>query len=175
MIELGLQTVNYHTLDFIQRGHGLGAFLESVTLISNYQFSITIHLILNLPGDVMRDVQEASEILNALPIHGIKLHSLYVPRNTKLSSLVKNGKITLGTREEYMERITFFVTHARPDLVFERLFSRIPEDESDFSNWGFSWRKLQNDWEQQMIEQGLYQGIFYESTCNRALKNLTVE
>lgn len=168
-IELGLQTINYRTLDFIQRGHGIGAFLESVLLINKYHFDITVHLILNLPGDTIRDVEEVVEVINALPIQGVKLHSLYVPRNTKLSSLVKNGKIKLGTREEYFERVSYFITHCRPDIMIERLFSRIPEEESDFSNWGCSWRKLHNDWESEMRKNQLYQGIYYSCSCDRSL------
>lgn len=168
-MELGLQTVNYHTLDLIQRGHGLGAFLESVLLIKEYSFLVTVHLILNLPGDTMRDVEEVVDVLNALPIHCVKLHSLYVPKNTKLSLLVKNGKLSLGTKEEYLDRITYFVTHCRPDFIIERLFSRIPEEESEFSNWGCSWRKLQNEWEQNMDTNGWYQGIFYERASTRSL------
>lgn len=49
-IELGLQTVNYHTLDFISRGHGLAEFLDAVQTIKEYHFTICTHVILNLPG-----------------------------------------------------------------------------------------------------------------------------
>ena len=39
-LELGLQTVNYHTLDDIQRGHGLAEYLDAVRCIQMYDFTI---------------------------------------------------------------------------------------------------------------------------------------
>ena len=43
-IELGLQTVNYHTLDFINRGHSLAEFVDAVLRIKRYGFTICTHI-----------------------------------------------------------------------------------------------------------------------------------
>lgn len=43
-LELGLQTVNYHTLDDIQRGHGLAEYLDAVRCIQMYDFTICTHV-----------------------------------------------------------------------------------------------------------------------------------
>ena len=169
-IELGLQTVNYHTLTKINRGHGLGEFLDSVLQISQYGFQICVHIILNLPYDTMEDVTETARVLSALPIHMVKIHSLYVPKNTQLYKLVENGTISLGSKEEYLERLTVFVEQLRPDIVIERLFSRIPEKDSAFSNWGTSWWKLKDEWLLSMEEKGSYQGIHYDYLHGAALR-----
>ena len=57
-IELGLQSVNYHSLLKINRGHTLGEFIDAVLKIKNYSFEICTHLILNLPWDTELDVIE---------------------------------------------------------------------------------------------------------------------
>ena len=50
-VELGLQTANYHTLQMIDRGHGLAEFIDAVLRIKRYTgISICTHVILNLPG-----------------------------------------------------------------------------------------------------------------------------
>ena len=140
-IELGLQTVNYHTLDFISRGHGRAEFIDAVLHIRKYPFTICTHIILNLPGDSLRDSVETAKILSALNIDIVKLHSLYIAKNTILSEQYRDGKIKICTKEEYFERVITFLEHLSPDIVIERLFSRVPEEDAEFSNWNTSWWK----------------------------------
>lgn len=171
-IELGLQTVNYHTLDFISRGHGLAEFLDAVRMIQAYGFSICTHIILNLPGDTIRDSIETSKVLSALRIDIVKLHSLYIPKNTRLCEAYENGTITLCSKEEYIQRLAAFLQYLSPDIIVERLFSRILEDEAVFSNWGTSWWKLLDEALAYMREHELYQGKSYDYLNGAALKKL---
>ncbi|HZK57188.1 MAG TPA: TIGR01212 family radical SAM protein, partial [Clostridia bacterium] len=82
--ELGLQTVNYHTLNKINRGHTLGEFIDAVLTIKRYKFGICAHLILNLPWDNMDDVIENAKVVSALNIDQVKLHALYIMENTMM-------------------------------------------------------------------------------------------
>ena len=92
-IELGLQTVNYHTLDFIDRGHGLSEYIDAVLQIKPYGFTICTHVILNLPKDTIRDTIETAKILSALKIDIVKIHSLYIAKNTKLCRQYEDATI----------------------------------------------------------------------------------
>ena len=171
-IELGLQTVNYHTLDSISRGHGLAELIDAVRTIQQYEFSICIHMILNLPGDTLRDCIEGAKILSALQIQVVKLHSLYIPKNTQLSEAYENGTITLCSKEEYIERVAVFLEYLSPDIIVERLFSRVPEKDAVFSNWGTSWWKLQDEFLKYMEEHRSYQGKHFDYLNGSALKKL---
>lgn len=169
-IELGLQTANYHTLSKIQRGHGLAEFISAVLAIHKFHFDICVHLIPNLPYDTLEDVIETAKILSALPVSQVKLHSLYIAKGTKMAEDYQNGQITVCTKEEYYERLSQFLAHLRSDIVIERLFSRIPEKDSLFSNWGMSWWKCQEEFLSYMKEHDLYQGKKYE-TLGKLLEN----
>lgn len=160
-IELGLQTVNYHTLDSVERGHGLAEFIDAVLTIQKYPFTICTHMILNLPGDTVRDVIENAKILSALHIDIVKLHSLYIAKNTKLSKQYKDGTISICSKDEYIDRVITFLTHLSPEIIVERLFSRVPEKDADFSNWNTSWWKLRDELTARMQEQHAYQGKDY--------------
>ena len=46
-MEYGLQSVNYHTLDRINRGHGLAEFIEAIQMTREYGFETCAHLIPN--------------------------------------------------------------------------------------------------------------------------------
>lgn len=171
-IELGLQTANYHTLDFIDRGHGLAEFIDAVYHIKKYPFTICTHVILNLPGDSLRDTIETAKILSALKIDIVKLHSLYIAKKTKLSKLYNNGTITICSKEEYFERAIIFLEYLSPDIIIERLFSRVPEDDADFSNWNTSWWKLQEELLDKMQETNAYQGKKFHYLNGSALNQL---
>ena len=77
-IELGLQTVNYDTLEKINRGHDLAQFIDAVLRIKRYGFNVTTHMIVNLPWDTMKDTIEGARILSALGVDQVKLHALYI-------------------------------------------------------------------------------------------------
>ncbi len=90
-MELGLQTVNYHTLRNIHRGHTLAEFIDAMWMIRDYHFDTCAHVILNLPGDDLIDAIESAKILSALQVSTVKLHSLYIAKNTRLCEAYENG------------------------------------------------------------------------------------
>jgi len=170
-VELGLQTANYHTLDRIDRGHGLAEFLDAVLEIQRYAgISICTHVILNLPGDTLRDTVETARILAALHIDIVKLHSLYIAKNTRLCDWYENGKISVCPKEEYIERVISFLEELPPETAVERLFSRIPENDAVFCNWGTSWWKLRDELLKKMVDEGRFQGRKFTPLCGTALR-----
>ena len=171
-IELGLQTVNYHTLDAIERGHGLAEFIDAVLQIKKYPFTVCAHVILNLPNDDMRDSIETAKILSALQIDIVKLHSLYIAKNTKLATQYKNATITICSKDEYLERVIQFLEYLSPEIIVERLFSRVPEADAEFSNWGTSWWKLQDELLEMMNIRESYQGKKFNYLNGGALDKL---
>lgn len=172
-IELGLQTANYHTLEKIERGHGLAEFIDAVLMIKAYEgFQICTHVILNLPGDTIADTKETARILTALGIHIVKLHSLYIAPQTRFYDWYNEGRLTLCSKEEYFERAITFLEQIPDTMAVERLFSRVPEKDAVFSNWGCSWWKLKDELLQKMKEGNHYQGKLCNYLNGAALKKL---
>lgn len=171
-IELGLQTVNYHTLSNINRGHTLAEFIDAVLQIHTYGFPVCAHVILNLPGDTMEDTVETAKILSALRIEMVKLHSLYIPKDSPICADYLAGKIDICSREEYIMRAAAFLDYLDPTIVIERLFSRIPEEDAVFSNWNTSWWKLHDQLMEYMDQNGIYQGRNFSYLNGAALKTL---
>lgn len=156
--ELGLQTANYHTLDTICRGHSLAEFIDAVLRISHFPFTICTHIILNLPGDTLRDIVETAKIISVLPIQIVKLHSLYIAKNSIMGEAYQKGEIEVCSMEEYFNRLEQFILHVRKDMIIERLFSRIPDKDALFSNWGCSWWKLNDMINERFDQKDICQG-----------------
>jgi len=171
-IELGLQTANYHTLEKIRRGHGLAEFIDAVSQIRQYDFTICTHVILNLPWDDRLDVVETAKILSALHVDIVKIHSLYIAKNTILCEAYKSGTISVCSKEEYFERLILFLEHLPPDMAVERLFSRIPEKDAVSCNWHTSWWKLKDEFTGKMCTEGSYQGKRFDYLNGSALRKL---
>lgn len=171
-LELGLQTVNYHTLEKVNRGHTLAEFLDAVCRIQRYDFDICTHVILNLPWDDDMDATETAKILSALRITAVKAHSLYIAKNTQLCHAYENGTISLCSKEDYLNRLILFLEHLSADIAVERLFSRVPERESVFCNWGISWWKLREELMERMERESRYQGRCCNYLNGAALEKL---
>lgn len=157
-VELGLQTVNYHTLKSINRGHTLAEFIDAVLRIKRYNFEICTHIILNLPGDNIVDTIETAKILSVLKIDQVKIHSLYIMENTIMGELYKNNKITIISKDEYVERVVVFLEHLNKDIVVQRLAGRAPKENSLFVNWGMSWWRIKDEILLKMETENRYQG-----------------
>ena len=172
-LELGLQTANYHTLEMINRGHGLAEFINAVLMIKKYTgFTVCTHVILNLPGDTLSDAKETARILTALGVDIVKLHSLYIAKNTRLCDWYEDGRITLCEKEEYFERVITFLEQIPQTMAVERMFSRIPEKDAVFCNWGNSWWKLRDEMFRKMEEENRYQGRCCDYLNGAALRKL---
>jgi radical SAM protein (TIGR01212 family) len=157
-IELGLQTVNYHSLKKINRGHTLAEFLDAVLRIKRYKLGACAHIILNLPWDNEFDVVENAKILSAMGVDQVKLHALYIVKNTIMADWYQKEQISLITKEEYIERVVTFLEYLHPDIVVQRLIGRAPEKNTLFTNWQTGWWKIRDEIEKTLVERDTWQG-----------------
>lgn len=171
-IELGLQTVNYHSLRKINRGHSLAEFIDAVIRIKRYGFRICTHLILNLPWDDMVDTIENAKIISSLGIDEIKLHSLYIVDGTIIANQYKNKEFEMITKEEYIKRVITFLEYLDPKIVIQRVIGRAPEENSLFVNWNESWWKIRDEIVQRMVDEKTFQGRKFNYLNGKALKYL---
>ncbi|OON94689.1 MAG: TIGR01212 family radical SAM protein [Candidatus Epulonipiscioides saccharophilum] len=174
-VELGLQTVNYHTLKKINRGHSLAEFIDAVLKIQRYGFETVVHLILNLPWDNMDDVIECAKIISALNLTYVKLHALYLVKNTIMAEQFLNGEFKLISVEEYKKRVITFLRYLKEDIVIQRIIGRVPEDYAVFANWGISWWKIHDEIIEEMEVNNFKQGDLCDYLNGKALKNKVFE
>ncbi len=169
-IELGLQSVNYKTLKKINRGHTLAEFIDGVLMIKKYGFEICAHVILNLPWDDIEDCIECAKILSALKVDGVKLHALYIDKDTRMAELFESGDISMIDLEEYVDRVVEFLAYLSPDIVIQRLVGRAPEKNTLFVNWNRSWWIIRDMIEDEMKNKGLIQGSKWDYLGGKALR-----
>ncbi len=157
-LEYGLQSVNYHTLERINRGHGMAEFIDAVLRTKRYGFSVCAHMIVNLPWDTMTDTIEGARILTALGVDQVKLHALYIVKNTLMDKWYEEKQFELISADEYIERVIAFLRHLDKNIVLQRLVGRAPEENTLFTNWSMGWWRIQEEIERRMDERDVRQG-----------------
>ncbi|OPL09044.1 MAG: radical SAM protein [delta proteobacterium ML8_F1] len=157
-MEYGLQSINPHTLRAINRGHGLGEFIEAVIMTRERGLGVCVHMILNLPGDTDLEAVESAKILSALSVDFVKLHSLYILKNTPMGKAYQEGKIQLISKDQYIDRVILFLRHLSEEIAVQRLLARAPEQETLFCNWSQSWWRIKDEIHAKMVEKGFRQG-----------------
>lgn len=172
-IELGLQTVNYKTLEKINRGHTMAELIDAVLRIKRYGFNVTVHMILNLPWDTMEDTIEGAKTLSALGVDQVKLHALYLVKNTLMAKWYQEGQFQLISAEEYVDRVIAFLRYLHPDIVLQRLVGRAPEDNTIFTNWSMGWWRVQDMIDQKMTDHDWHQGDLCKYLNGRAVRKFT--
>lgn len=171
-LELGLQTVNYRTLDRINRGHSVAEFVAAVQLAKEYGVEVSVHLILNLPGDDKRDVVEGAKLISALGVDTVKLHALYLREGTELAKRYQQGQLELISSAEYIDRVVTFLEYLDPNIGVQRLAGKAPAEGTLFKNWGYNYSKLIDLIEQELEKRNIEQGSSFDYLAGKALTNI---
>ncbi len=125
-IEFGLQTIHDRTLDWLERGHGVGAFLDAARRTRQRGLEMGVHVILGLPGESPADMLATARCLARLGVASVKLHNLYAVRGTRLAELLAAGQVRLPERDEYVRWVVDFLEVLPPGCVIDRLSGDAP-------------------------------------------------
>jgi hypothetical protein len=120
-LELGLQSAHDITLRRIHRGHTVAQFTKSVLAANDFGLNVCAHIILGLPGETRQMMEQTVRFLSALPLHGLKIHLLYVIQGTPLATLYEQGKYHCLSREEYVGLVVNSLELLPPHWVIQRL------------------------------------------------------
>jgi radical SAM protein (TIGR01212 family) len=127
-LELGLQTIHDRSLDWMNRGHHFDAFLDAVERCRGRRFELCAHVILGLPGESRLDMVATAEALARLPVHGVKIHNLYVVKGTPLEEMYRRGEMQVLERDEFAGLVCDFLERTPADRVIHRLSGDAPPD-----------------------------------------------
>lgn len=120
-IEYGLQSIHDKTLDRINRGHNSRIFLDAIQRTKKTCINICVHVILGLPGETREDMMETSGAVARLGIQGIKLHHLYVAKNTALAEEYFQDKVQTLDMNTYTQIAADFLERIPSDVTVQRL------------------------------------------------------
>ncbi len=120
-VELGLQTSSDITAERINRCYKSEEFTKAVSLFNKYNIDVVVHIIVGLPGETFEDFKNTIEFINKHKIQGIKIHSLYVMKNTQLEVYYNKNEYKTIDLEYYIDCVVYAISHLNKDIVIHRL------------------------------------------------------
>lgn len=162
-IELGLQSIHDKTLKFINRGHDLKCFDDCVKKLKNNNIEVVVHIINGLPYETKEMMLETIKHLNKLNIDGIKIHMLYVSKNTELETIYNNNNnnIHLLTKDEYIDIVINQLELLNPKVVIHRITGDPVKEDLIEPKWLLKKFCVLNDIDKEMKKRNSYQGKNY--------------
>lgn len=162
-VELGLQTSNDETAKFINRGYLSSEFTKAVKILNKYHIDVVTHIMIGLPNETKKDLENTVNFINNHNIQGIKIHSTYIVKNTKLNELYEKGLYSPISYEYYMECLVYVITHISPKLIIHRISGDAPKDLLVAPTWNLHKKKVLNGLDKILKEKDLYQGKFFDN------------
>ena len=160
-VELGLQSVHDKTLQFINRGHNFQQFLDAVNALAGSGLNICVHIIIGLPNERDEDVLTTARTIAALPVHGIKIHSLLALEGTVLGEMYKKGTVSMMSKEKYVALVTDILEILPPEMVIQRLTADGYRDIFLAPDWSMYKLNVLNSINKELTRRNSYQGKHY--------------
>lgn len=162
-IELGLQTANDKTGLLLNRGYNSKDFINAVKLLNKYNIDVVAHIMVGLPGETFDDLKNTINFLNSLNIQGLKIHSTYITNDTKLCKMYYNNEYSPITLDDYLEQLTYIITHINPNIVLHRISGDAPKDMLIAPSWNSHKKLVLNGIDKILREKNLYQGMYFNN------------
>lgn len=161
IVELGLQSSNDNTLRFINRGHDSKTFKDAVDKLHERNIFVVAHIINGLPYETKEDMINTIKFVNDCKVDGIKIHMLYIAKNTPLASLYEKNKFHILTREEYIDIVCSQLRLLNEDVVVMRITGDPLLNELVAPEWLIKKFMVLNGIDQEMVKRNIYQGDLF--------------
>ncbi len=161
-VEYGLQSANDATLALINRGHDVQCFKDAVRATANRGIKICAHVILGLPDETGEDMLHTARTIAELDIDGIKLHLLYVVKDTRLETLYRQGKFRCLEQQEYVDLVCDFLERIPPGMVIQRLTGDPHPEELVAPEWSLKKSETLAKIKETLEKRDSWQGKLYE-------------
>jgi radical SAM protein (TIGR01212 family) len=157
-LELGLQSAHDDTLKLINRGHDVSCFTQAVRDAAARGLEVVAHIILGLPGEGPAEVAATARYLGGLPLQGVKIHLLYVVRDSGLEEMYRAGNYRPLEAKEYIGLVADFLKLLPPHLVIHRLTGDPHPEELVAPTWCLDKSRVLKGIKEELAYRGSRQG-----------------
>jgi radical SAM protein (TIGR01212 family) len=164
-LELGLESIHDRTLQWVNRGHDLSAFISAVERCKARGLRICTHLIFGFPGESQADMLAAAPLLNRLAIDGVKLHNLHVIKNTALEKIYGAQPFEIFAQEEYVDLVCDFLERLDPAVIVHRLTGETYRALTVAPDWSVNKIGVHNAISRRLAARDTWQGRLLSKTA----------
>ena len=120
-VELGLQTSNEKTAEYINRCYLNSDFDKAMEMLNKINIDVVCHIIFGLPEETERDMINSVRYAAKRGIKGIKIQLLHILKGTKLGEIYEKNPFKILTLEEYSSLVAAAISVLPKDMVIHRI------------------------------------------------------
>lgn len=158
IVELGLQTIHEDTSKLINRGHTLEQFESAVLELRKRNIDVVVHIINGLPFETKEMMLDTVRYLNKLDIQGIKIHMLFILKDTPILNLYNTTHFHVLSKEEYIDIVIDQLELLRPEIVIHRITGDPIKELLIEPSWLLKKFSVLDDIDKEMVSRDSYQG-----------------
>ena len=158
IVELGLQTIHESTSKLINRGHTLDQFEEAVLELRKRNINVVVHIINGLPFETKEMMFDTVKYLNKLDIQGIKIHMLFILKDTPILNLYNTTNFHILSKEEYIDIVINQLELLRHEIVIHRITGDPIKELLVEPTWLLKKFSVLDDIDKEMVKRDSYQG-----------------
>lgn len=120
-VELGLQTCDDKTAEYLRRGYKSEVYRDAVCRLKSAGIEVVTHIIIGLPYENSLSAVRTTQYAVAAGTDGVKFHLLHVLKDTDLERDYKSGLFECLTLEEYADILKRCIDVLPKNIVVHRI------------------------------------------------------
>lgn len=161
-VELGFQTANENVAQKFNRGYTNQQFVDAVKLLNSANIDVVTHIMVGLPFEEENDIENTVNLINSLNIMGVKIHSTYIIKGTKLEELYNSGAYSPLTLENYVNNVCNIIANLKSSTIICRITGDAPKNILVAPEWNSHKKIVLNAINRALEERNITQGMNYK-------------
>ncbi len=157
-VELGLQTSNEKSAEYIRRCYKNDVYEKAVNDLKSREINVITHIIIGLPDETKDDIINTVDFAVNCGTDGLKLQLLHILKDTDLYEDYKKGMVKPLSIEEYMDILFDCIERIPENIVIHRITGDAPKKYLVEPLWSGDKKKVLNTINNEMEKRNIIQG-----------------
>lgn len=154
-LEYGIQSVYDETLLKINRGHDFANIQEWIGKTKDRNLLVCGHLVFGLPDENQEMMLKGVEETIKMGVDSIKIHPLYVVKNTLLTNEYRKGRFEPISEEEYIDTLVKAIKMIPDSISLSRITAGISDSTLLSPSWCNNKHRQMYNIKKELLKEGL--------------------
>lgn len=159
-VELGLQTSNEKSAEYIRRGYKNEIYEKAVRELKNRGITVITHIIIGLPNETKEDILNTVDFAVKCGTDGVKLQLLHILKDTDLYEDYKQGKVEVLSLEKYIDILFSCLEIIPKNIVIHRITGDAPKKYLVEPLWSADKKMVLNTINKELEKRDIVQGRY---------------
>lgn len=157
-IELGLQTSNEKSAEYIRRCYPNSTYEKAMSDLKSRGITVITHIIIGLPHETKEEILKTVDFAVKNKTDGVKLQLLHILKGTDLYEDYKKGVVKPLSLEEYMDILFASIERIPENIVIHRITGDAPKSHLVEPMWSANKKNVLNTINRELEKRDIIQG-----------------